>query len=280
MGLLDGVKGLLVDLKIDNISGNQINLIKFESVDNRKFGIYLDRKKLVFRNSHLANQEQKEVVETLVRERFGAGEEIIEEAAEEKISGYQTMLTGGEYDDILDYFEGRLNYEETSLLHSSAYLSKLFYDPMVERKKVGEVKHQIYLRYGTHGANVANLLTAGDSGGYFRTHILPLLKALDDEGRMENDELLRIYIGLVDDFPSVVFVGREDSGDQIKDLILSKVDRLKKYRQGLLNIHGIGDRNILVIESVVSGLESQIGLIKKEVNRKQQVIHVRLIFET
>jgi hypothetical protein len=143
-------------------------------------------------------------------------------------------------------------------------------------KSVTKYTQLLYDKYGPKGINISNLVT----GGYFESYILPTYEQLiEREGDDAKDIFGDIYEEAVTRYPFAVFVGSSRSPLEVKEEIIRKIGRNLQENQHVINIHGIGNRNIGTILGIIKDSEITRHYVSEpDVTELKKTMLVKLYF--
>ena len=148
---------------------------------------------------------------------------------------------------LLDFFKGKINQHDLTLLESGLYEAHLIATGQLD--KAQQIKEDIIKRYGQRGKNIINLASAG----YYATHIKPLYEALQEQGL--SDTFLREYNQVIDEMPFAIFVHSGITVDKALELLYEKAEKNVQYgvREDTIILNGFGpnaDRIELLIPTL------------------------------
>jgi len=246
------------------------NGVRILSTGDKKFNITVENLTLMIANPGDASPAIQQEIKEAIRKEFENKTELISNDSHSIKSDFPCVAELEENTPVLSFFRGKISDEKFTLLSAALYLRTVYRSGDFE--KSGHLKQQIILRYGKEGSSVSNLCTAG----YYESNIIPLLTELEQNRGLLSKDFESIYDDLVREFPIAVFIHQYMSIDDVKEGILSKLERNKKYGINFLIIHGIGETNNKVIEEVVSSIvEGKYGVISEK-NSEGAALKIKL----
>ncbi|MFA5157864.1 MAG: hypothetical protein WC451_01560 [Patescibacteria group bacterium] len=225
--------------------------IKILTSEEKKVEVKLENCVVNIVNPHYAKGEEKQVIDDFITSSFSRRMEFIEPSADLTCLDYAKISSDQEYQSIVGFFRNRLPQVDLNLLETALYLRKVYKSGDRERCKL--LKTQIISRYGTRGANLSNLCTAG----YLENSIIPLFKELDKEKWLEPEKFRSIFYDLIDSYPTAVFVYQGMTDDDINNKIFKKIRENVEFGLLYLTIHGIGKDNIKTVKRVLQRITSE-----------------------
>ncbi len=199
------------------------------------------------------------------------GDELLEEG--EVIESIEQLISENT-DPVIKYFRGKLITLELELLQSSISLRKHFENE--DMIAVSRIKNDILMRYGNHGGRISNLCTRH----YFESDIIPMFLEMESEQSLDMVQFNTIYRNITDNFPIAVFINHTMTEDEVRSSIKTRMETNIKHGINYLYIHGIGERNIKIIDKVLSGIEqsSRWTIKSKEITQKKLALSIKLEF--
>lgn len=247
MGFLDGLETLLgvdlsgvksIGLKVRLLSDNKIESIV--KVDNRK------QLSINIGAEILKDQSQKKEVQNLIRAAVAEeGMLVLEETVAEQV---KEIAAGHEYDEILDYFRGKIPSVDMPILRAAMFMR------IVHNKgqPVDHLKQDIIDRYGQCGGNMSNLCSAG----YFESHIRPMYEELETRPNFTQQLFVDNYNLIIEKAPFAIFVGSSKSLQKLLEELEGKINTNRMYGIRQLNIHAIGHENVAKLKQLIAAPES------------------------
>jgi len=135
-----------------------------------------------------------------------------------------------------EYFEDKIPSADLPILRAALYIRSVHQRGL----QVWQMKSDIMERYGTRGANIANLCSAG----YFESQLKPMYEELATRPNFSRQLFIDNYNVIVDSAPFAVFIGRSRSVDNLVKEVEQKLQINKKYGIAQMNIHAIGAENV------------------------------------
>ena len=231
------------------------------------------------------NDEEKflsvnlEKLEPDVLDRFGVfpkeavneGELLIENPSHERIVDIRLKEDLTDVQQLLKYFKGKIPPYDFVVLRQAIYIKKLF-DEGGNSEVIYRLKGEVIKEYGKRGLNICNLY----SSGYFDTAIKPLYEEIKKQ-EFDEDVFLKNYDIIINEEAFAVFVSGNMSLSTVRDTVRKKMKRNIKYGIKTVTIHGIGQSNVSKISDVISELEDENLINKKEMEVKGNIIFAKLL---
>src|ERR1700694_5161399 len=175
MGFLEKLTSLLhLEIDISQLKELKVKLIG----DKNNVGLINVVKTEVHLNINAKELEdpvvKKQVMDLLRSEVHEESRPILEARASDIVHELAELNSDQE---LLSYFEGKIPQSDIPILRACLFIKDLH-----ERgKSVDEYLSDVRYRYGQHGANIANLCSAG----YFETYIKPMYEELSQRPNFE-----------------------------------------------------------------------------------------------
>jgi len=174
--------------------------------------------------------------------------------------------------EIADKLKPLIPASDVPLLNACLYL-RLKFD---RGESVDPLKAQIMRVYGTRGGNFANLCSAG----YLETWFLPLyedlLRANPDNPFEAKAKFVSLYKTILNELPWTEFVSAGTAAAKVTAHIVEKMNRNTANGVRYLNIHGLGERNVVKIFGLIPELERLTGAEAVQIDKDRSRIFVRL----
>lgn len=195
---------------------------------------------------------------------------LLEEKAKKVLDDFRVVDKQGEHRDLLEYFRGKIPVSDLEILRAALYIKTVY-----ERKeKIWELKLQVTEKHGIRGRNIVNLCTAG----YFTSLIKPLYETMSTQPDFILQKFLIRYDVIVTQYPFAIFVSSRMSESELKMNVEKKIEINKKYgMMRYLNIHGIGEENVLKIQKLLRELEGKFTPVP-EIDSGRGFINVKIWF--
>lgn len=173
---------------------------------------------------------------------------LIEEESKQLLHSYKEFRDEPGNADLLEFFKGKIEQPDLTLLESGLYESHLIATGQLD--KAQQIKEDIIKRYGQRGKNIINLASAG----YYATHIKPLYEALQEQGL--SDTFLPEYNQIIDEMPFAIFVHSGITEEKALELLYEKAEKNIQYgvREDTIILNGFGP-NAERIESLIPTLK-------------------------
>ncbi|MGD0336705.1 MAG: hypothetical protein ABSB18_06360 [Candidatus Omnitrophota bacterium] len=238
-----------VSIDINNpIIINNLN-VHITNVDNNQDVSYDPETKTC--NLNLKNLGQDSKKEILSLDLLDEGRILLQDACKNTIEEFRSQEKSSETQERLKFLDKKIPPEDLNIWRAALYL-KYCYNTKELNHKVSIIKYQIIQKYGDKGKNIANLCTAG----YLEEWLIPsydkLKETLTDED-LAKIEFGKIYSNFVNQLPFTIFVSHVMTRDELRKEIL----RRKEFGIAFVNIHAIGDVNVLKVKAVVVDIEKE-----------------------
>jgi hypothetical protein len=192
-------------------------------------------------SDEIKDPEKRKQVLALIRDEVHIEERPVLEAQASEVVRQISSVTDDS--ELLDYFKGKIPSTDLAILRAALLVRGLHR----QGKPVDGYLSDIRYRYGQHGANIANLCSAG----YFESYIQPMYEELSTRPNFDHEMFAGNYKLIVDSAPFAVFVNRSDSVEDLLTQVVQKLEFNKMYGLKRLNIHGIGHDNVEKIEKLL-----------------------------
>lgn len=192
---------------------------------------------------------------------------LLQKDAQKLLKDYKSHDPSLEDAHLLNALQEFIPNTDLIALKASLYLRTKYKEGL----PVNSFKMDIIKRFGVRGRNISNLCTSG----YFEGLVLPLLQYF--ESIKDMDSFNKLYDRIIQESAFAIFVSNSMPDHQLKDEILSRIEKNKKYGLNHLNVHGIGKMNIRKIKDILSELaDSELFDIAKEESVAQKFIFIKL----
>jgi len=225
-------------------------------------------KQIVF-NLPKFDKEGQQILQDTIKGILAKNDELIGENSSEAIQGLISQEKSSS-EEILNYFRTRVSPDILGLIRSAYYI-KSFHDKN-DRKVVTMLKAQLGQRYGKRAYHLTNLCNEE----YFDVDIVPYLKKLEQEGLLQKDDFEEMFLDLVDNFPTAVFISSRMTLEEIEEEIKKQMEQNKKSDIDYLTIHGINKENVNSIEKVIYAIESEGNILGKETVKKGDIVKITI----
>ena len=244
--------------KLSLLSNSKFIEVKKETnVTNNYYNIIIDLNK--------ASPEQKEKLIEIYPEIKENNGLILQQ---NNYSDLADFLKEGKNASILKYFKGKISDQDFEALRIAVFIKKKFF---VEGEDISVYLEQLYRKFGSRGRNINNLY----SEGYFESFIKPYYALLESENRI--NEFAQGFDNFVTEQPITYFINQYKTQEQVNKELSEKIMRNKKYGIKRLNIHGIGEKNIVKAVEFIKIIETNLDV--KIISRIQQDNKISLSFE-
>jgi len=245
--------------------------VKLFSDNRQENKTYIDKRTQILNiNVFKIDSQDEEQLQKVLKKTVQEENQLILEKESDKL--FEELLSfDPKNHEELDYFKGRIPYKDLPILRASLFLKSQY----EASKSVDKLKTDIMTKYGDRGKNIANLCSAG----YFQKIIKPLYQHMSSKPDFTQKEFEARYEIIVMQFPFAVFVSRAMSHNEIKKIIIQKIEINKKYGVKYLRIHGIGGENVKKIKEVIQDkeIESKYTALP-EIDSGQEFITVKISF--
>jgi hypothetical protein len=267
MSFLEQLKSLihidiskLESLHFNWLSGNKIN-ITVNKIDNHVV--------------NLQKPEDRQLVENLMKQSIEDYGVLIEDKAEAVIEGIKESDETPENKALLDFFKGKIKQSDLEILRAAIYIRTAY----LRGSKVKDSLDRLAVSYGSRGRNISKLCSAG----YFESIIKPMYEEMERQEEDDKQALSRRFLErfdvIVHDSPFAIFVNENMTETSLEEMVIRKVRLNRQYGIREMNIHGIGNANVRLIESVLSSDEVKGELLDiPEIDKRLNVIVVKVKF--
>jgi hypothetical protein len=171
-----------------------------------------------------------------------------------------------------DKFKPIIPASDIPLLNACVYLRLKF----EKGECIEKLKSEIIRVYGTRGGNFANLCSAG----YLETWFLPLydelMRSNPDNPVEAKARFLSLYKTILNELPWTEFVSGRHGAEKVTAHIVEKMNRNISNGVRYINIHGLGERNVEKIISILPEIQKQVGAVAVRVDKDPTRVFVRL----
>lgn len=163
---------------------------------------------------------------------------LLKDTQEEVLETYSAYLEKNPYQEILDFFKGKIPHDDLSALKMSLFMRS----EKDSGANISNYKNDIRDRFGARGIYIANLCNAG----YFENEFIPLYK------NNTPVQFFRKYEIFVGEKARALFVHSGMTAGIIEDYFDSMVGKVLKYRLSDFRIHGFGNQNVHIIQNFLN----------------------------
>lgn len=182
---------------------------------------------------------------------------------------YKERISSSSNQDIITFFSGKIPDSDMPILKASLYLKSVLESGGETRL----IKERIVYRFGVRGRNISNLCSAG----YFDSLLRPLYDQMSSTSRYSHKKFLNLYEEMIVYCPFALFIHSHMSPEEVKSELTRKIVAMKEYGIQTLNIHGIGQYNVTIMQRVVDEVINSQGMgISKIVEKVNNFLIIRL----
>ncbi|PWR70460.1 hypothetical protein ACKUB1_12105 [Methanospirillum stamsii] len=239
--ILDKLSQLFkISINIDKSTHIQIN-------SNNKITdkyIFFEDDNVLSINLNQLSSEEKEQLRQILQNSVDNGVPLLEENARERTEDIFLKEHSSEETDVLGFFKGKIPDDDYTALRASLYLRSRFKE-RATRPVIDELKMEIIQKYGRRGRNISDLCSAG----YFDA-----LKEIAEN--LHKNTFLEFYEEIVGKGAFTIFVSERTTSKQLIQDINKRITTNRRYGgTGILQIHGIGRKNIETIKIAMDDIE-------------------------
>jgi hypothetical protein len=266
-----------VNIKFDFSKKTTINIgsINISSDELQQAQLHLDRstekeaieydaenKKLRV-NLARANKKIKQEIYPLLRAALHEDDiTYLENETTAELEDFRVKESNANFRGIIEYLQKIIPLKDIPIWRAALYIRQCSEDykqtKNLEQKKlilrnISILKGEIRNRFGKKGSNIANLCSAN----YISEWIQPLYEEIKASPTITNEQagiqmFQWIYRIVVEELRYTIFVSSQDT----VGYIFQQIELKLQYGLNFLNIHGIGYRNIRIIEEVAKKIEN------------------------
>ena len=257
-------------LHIDISKLKNVVRINFTTTINVDKSIHVEGNTLHINQSRLNGKQKRGLKKILREDWFSEAGAVINQDYEPTISEALKSLPSKE--DIAKKLTPIIPSGDIPLFRACLFLRRQYQSGA----NIAELKTQIVRRYGTRGANFANLC----SSGYLETWFWPLYEELlrtfpgDPAAAISRSQLH--YNAIVGDLPWTEFVPARATSNATKAHIIDKMKRNIGNGVRYLNIHALGAANVRKVEEILPYIMAETGAISALQEKEPTRIFVRL----
>ncbi len=263
MSWLDKLKALI------NIEFNKplINITLCNNSNNTRAtnGYYYDepQNRLIIDTSRLDEGKRKEL-KPILQAYIAEENKLLETNTSKLLDCLYNYNKENKNSQILQFFKPIIPPNDLDALEASLFLR----DAFKRGENIDYMKHDIRMKFGDRGSNIANLCTPG----YFETFLMPLYNTSPERFK-------ELYEIIISNAALAVFVHREKSAKEITDEIIEKIVVSKRYGIKFLHIHGIGKHNIGKIKKCIEENKMLFKFFEKNIIDKDNILIIELLLE-
>lgn len=270
MIILDKLKSIFEGKFRDILSNNHITLFSF-SRNTKNVLEVKENEKLSMDLSKATAQEKKLIKENIIDTEFHEKGIFLNDATVGKTEQIKRNLPREKDIKLLEFYKDKLAPD----MYKALELSLMVRNSFKNNEDIAEIKRDIASKYPSFGNNLCNLTTQG----YFDQHFNVLFNSmLEDE---EFDILIyqKKVEKIVRSLPYSVFITRHKSYDEMSSEVRFKLEKLRKYGNGMLLLHGLGRENVLTTISILEEYKDDSTVrIERDMNPKKTIITATLKF--
>lgn len=233
-------------------SPKKIENVRFLSFDNKNKKYEYHDNRVLNININSSDEKMLLMIKELLKSFKEEGGILLEDRTKQIFEDVSSVSKDKENERLLDFFKGILPVQDIEILRASLIIRSLYN----KKQNISYLKEGLIMRYGERGNNISNLCTAG----YFETIIKPLYDHMYSETDFYLNKFLNRYEVIVTQYPFAVFVGKSMSYEELTKEVFNKMIAGKKYGSTFVNIHGIGTRNIELINKLIEENKKKFNL--------------------
>jgi len=266
LAILDKLTHLFnININIDKSTNIHFNSDNTNTTGD-KFDFSEKDNKLSINLNQLTPDEKTQLMPILLN-AVDSGVPLLEEKAKERTEDIYLKEHSSEETNILDFFKGKIPEDDYTALRASLYLRSRF-EEHASRQEIDDLKIQIIQKYGKRGRNISDLCSAG----YFEA----LVKIADTT---DKDAFSEFYEVIVGKGALALFVSEKISPNQLIQQISKRIDTDRKYGgAGIIQIHGIGRKNIDTIKIAMDSIEENFQNLNVKTFQEKGVMAVTIKF--
>lgn len=221
----------------------KVKNVRFLSFENKSKKFEYHDNKVLNINIRTLDEKTLPKIKELLKSFKEEGGILLEDKTKQIYEDVSSVNKNKENEHFLDFFKGILPVQDIEILRASLIIRSLY----IKKQNIGYLKEGLIMRYGERGNNISNLCTAG----YFEEIIKPLYEHMYVENDFSLDQFLNRYEIIVTQYPFAVFVGKSMSYEELTKEVFNKMIVGKKYGSTFVNVHGIGKRNVELINKLI-----------------------------
>ncbi len=247
MNFLEKLKNI-INFEFPKKVGN----VRFLSFENKSKKYEYHDNKVLNININALDEKMLQKIKELLKSFKEEGGMLLEDKTKQIFEDISSVNKDKENERLIDFFKGILPVQDLEILRASLIIRSLYN----KKQNIGYLKEGLIMRYGERGNNISNLCTAG----YFEEIIKPLYDHMYLEPYFSLDKFLNRYEVIVTQYPFAVFVGKSMSYGELEKEVFNKMITGKKYGSTFVNIHGIGIRNVELINKLIEENKKKFNL--------------------
>lgn len=252
---------------------SKLESIKFSLLSGNKFNINVNKTENKILN--LNSPEDKDKVKALIKQVFDEQGLLIEAKAEDVVEGIKESESNPSNKSLLEYFEDKISPYDLGILRAALYIK----EQHEKGESVIDLIERLDASFGTRGRNISKLCSAG----YFESVIKPLYEEMSKDENLDKQALsttfLKRFDVLVNDSPFAIFVHGHMTVASLRDEMLRKIATNKAYGIHQMNIHGIGNANVRLIEAALEQNDIKAAIIEvPSIEKQRNVMSITLSF--
>lgn len=263
MAFLEKLKKL-IGIKFDLKSFFNIHITIDKSTKN------INKSKTIEIGYNQYKDKLKPILKKALEERWT----IISKEASDLIKDEKQVKAIPKNKNLLEFFKDIIPPEDHTILRASV----LIYEKFKKNEEVSDLKHGLIQNYGRRGKNICNLYSAGYFGGFLKE----VYEIMSQDSEFDVEAYNDFYQLVVTESPYAVFISKNMDNKEVKEIILVRIGKNKKYGIKNFKIHGIGRDNCKKIRGVIEELENEMTkvgiLFDKIIYEKNNIISVTLKF--
>jgi len=274
-------KGSLINVNVLHVTNptfnvEQVNLVNGNPGDSSPIVINPSKKSIDVNINALKPNAQEKLLKKIIQSMGDDVDAIVENNSYEVMEAVKKGERTGPIRDVLNELRGCLPDGDMPILRASLLLRSAF----VSGEKIGgktakDLKDDIRFRYGDRGNKIANMCTAG----YFETLMIPCLKILKSSGKSEH-EIKKELNFIIEESAFALFVHSHMKENDVCEKAKAKIESNKKAGKPYLNVHGIGSKNVMLVQGLKPVIKAQYSNANFEENSVAEYINLKITFLT
>lgn len=252
------VKGPIININVTN-SGNRTNC------NNENIAKYDENEKRVEIYRDALNEKEIMELGIILKDYIQDGNQLLQKDTSNLLDNVLQYKKNNTDSQIINFFKDIIPPDDLEALDACLFLRDSFNKGM----NISKLKEDVRKRFGDRGGNIANLCSAN----YFENLLMPLYNSTSRE------EFQRVYGLLVSNSIIAVFVHSLKSVEEIKSEITNKLEISKRYGIKVIQVHGIGERNVKKIRECIEKYKDFFKVFERKDFESNNIIMVRLLLK-
>ena len=247
MSFLENLKSIFnINIDLSKLKSFKINFFS----GNRDSQLIKIENKTININVNGVSDTQKPILLQAIKDAVeDESSLLIENQANKLLSDISKEENGEEYKELIEFFRGKIKNSDLEILRAALFIKSKF----DQREQIGDLKHDVIIKFGDRGRNIVNLCTAG----YFTSILKPLYIEMVNNPSFTPDWFEATFDKIVNTYPFAIFVSSQMTSVQLSQNVESQMKINKKYGIDYLNLHAIGEHNVDKIGVVLANFKSK-----------------------